>query len=177
MRKYKDVIKDHYGIFIKTTCPCCGEILIIKDDEFNRILYKPVEKLSNTIVINKETGLKHIPKPYIGSSDYTKDEYEYICCNCNKTNRISNEEYTKNRCNVLGNNNIIFELNSSETQKVIDFKKQYKDKLSENWFNRKVDAMGMEYEYRIIPGGLGHLVYVKNTTTGEEICVSNTDNW
>ena len=33
---------------------------------------------------------------------------------------------------------------------------------------RKVDAMGMEYEYRIIPGGLGHLVYVKNTTTGKE---------
>ena len=37
----------------------------------------------------------------------------------------------------------------------------------------KVDAMGMEYEYRILPGGLGHLVYVKNTITGE-ICVTDT---
>jgi hypothetical protein len=64
-----------------------------------------------------------------------------------------------------------------ETQKVIEFKKQYKDKLGENWLTRKVDAMGMEYEYRILPGGLGHLVYVKNTTTGDEICVTDTKNW
>ena len=84
MRKYKDVVKDRHGIFIKTTCPCCGEILIIRDDEFKRILYKPVEKLSNTIVINKilvhmidfEHRKIHLSDEFATLNDTTQDYYQ-----------------------------------------------------------------------------------------------------
>ena len=177
MRKYKDVVDERYGITIKTVCPHCKETLLIYDKEFKRILFEPVEKMGNCIIFDKEKGTTYEPKSWIGSSDYTKDEYEYTCCNCGETHRISYQEYSQNICNYLGNNHIIFELTGEETDKVREFKNEYRKELGDKWFHRKVDAMGMEYEYRIIPGGLGHLVYVKNTTTGKEICVSNTDNW
>jgi hypothetical protein len=177
MRKYKDVVNERYGITIKTVCPNCQETLLIHDREFKRILFEPVEKLSNCIVFDENRNIIHEPKPYIGSSDYTKDEYEYTCCNCGEVHRITYQEFSQNIVNYLGNNHIVFELTDDESKKVREFKEQYRSKLGDKWFHRKVDAMGMEYEYRILPGGLGHLVYVKNTSTGDEICVTDTKNW
>ena len=94
MRKYKDVVNERYGITIKTVCPHCQETLLIHDREFKRILFEPVEKLSNCIVFDENRNIIHEPKPYIGSSDYTKDEYEYTCCNCGEVHRITYQEFS-----------------------------------------------------------------------------------
>lgn len=176
MKLYKDLRNERFGLYVKTTCPHCGEELVINYNEFKRILYKPIEKEENTIVIDlKNFQEKQEKRTYIGSSDYRKDKYEYTCCNCGKNHKITHAHYIKNTCNFLGNNNKIFFLTEEETKKAKKFREKCNKELKLNPLQK--DALGMSYEYRIIPGGLGHLVYMKNTYTNKEVCLSNTDNW
>lgn len=177
MRLYKDLIKERFNLFVKTTCPHCGEELVINYNEFKRILYKPVEKEESVIILDLKNQFteKREKRTHIGSSDYTKDKYEYVCCNCGKKHKITYKQYIKNTCNFLGNNKKIFILTEEETKKAKKFRDKCNKKMKLSPIDK--DALGMVYEYRIIPGGLGHLVYMKNCLLNKEVCLSSTENW
>ena len=49
MKLYKDLRNERFDLYVKTTCPHCGEELVINYNEFKRILYKPIEKETGDI--------------------------------------------------------------------------------------------------------------------------------
>ena len=77
-----------------------------------------------------------------------------------------------------GSKTIIFKLDEVESERARRFTEKHNHKADFGKENKLCfSALGQQFTYKIIPGGLGSLISIKCNYCGEEKDITNTKNW
>lgn len=115
---------------------------------------------------------------FYGIPEHGNDERAWRCPVCGHVTIINNNELWKHHCDYYGDTNTIFELTEEETKRAKDFINEH-DHSEEFKKEGKFafTAMGQQFSYEIIPGGLGNVVIIKCNHCGEERDITDYENW
>lgn len=168
--------REHYFL---TKCPNCGEELVVARSELDIKLFEPVEKEYEywqggfTDEHNKK-GKRMV------SSDSSKDIYTgFKCPKCGHEWEEPVVPMYEKRCNQDGRNTMVFELNDVESERAREFikKHDHSKELIKEKGSPFFSAMGHQFKYTIIPGGLGPIVHIECNYCHESEELTDSENW
>lgn len=150
MKTKEQAFQDSYSTYYLCRCEYCGKEYVISQEEMNGDFFG---------------------KPECGPS-----ESAWKCPNCGHVNKMQNKDLCP--CYQDGGTNIRFELNDTESERARDFMKEHNHRED---FKRQgkmlFSALGMQFTYKITPGGLGPVVGIRCNECGEAKEITDTNSW